>query len=349
MVYHCSGPHGPCLPMPRCSDAREMRHCTAAQESKWILKINMSGKTAPRTLTRKESRSAILLRLGSKLRQHNARSRGALRSAALAGGSAGASGAGWVSPDAMTSPAPTLYIFAISHYCEKARWALDHFGLAYRLKHVVPGLNRLLAKRLGAASGSLPFLAAADGPIAGSGAIIDWGERRRAADRASLAGPVPAEVLAIERRLDQVAGIHIRRYYYSAALLSEPELVRPIFSRDLALVPRLAVMLGWSKIVPKMIAGMDLGPAQGAQSRDRLVGELDWLDGLLGDGRAYLCGERFTRADLTAASLLAPLINPPQHPTYAGLVIPPMLEQDIAQWRQRPALQWVRRVYADNR
>jgi glutathione S-transferase len=28
---------------------------------------------------------------------------------------------------------PVLYVFAISHYCEKTRWALDHFGIAYRL------------------------------------------------------------------------------------------------------------------------------------------------------------------------------------------------------------------------
>lgn len=249
----------------------------------------------------------------------------------------------------MTSSAPALHVFAISHYCEKARWALDHFGIAYRLQHVVPGLNRVIAKRLGAASGSLPFLATPAGVIAGSGAIIDWGEDRRAPDRASLAGFDPAEVLALERRLDQVAGVHIRRYYYSDALLSDPGAVRPIFTRDLALLPRLAVTFGWGKIVPRMIAGMDLGPAQGAQSRERLLGELDWLDGLLADGRAYLTGDGFTRADLTAASLLAPLVNPPQHPTYAGLAMPLALQEDIARWRTRPLLQWVSRVYASNR
>jgi glutathione S-transferase len=249
----------------------------------------------------------------------------------------------------MTSPNPTLYVFAISHYCEKARWALDQFGIHYRLQHTVPGLNRAIAKRLGAASGSLPFLATNNGAIAGSGAIIDWGEARRAAGRASLAGSDPAKVLEIESRLDQIAGVHIRRYYYSDALLSDPGSVRPIFSRDLALLPRLAVTLGWSKIVPRMIAGMDLGPAQGLQSRDKLLGELDWLDRLLADGRAYLTGDQFTRADLTAASLLAPLVNPPQHPTYAGLAMPPALAQEIAAWRERPALQWVSAVYASNR
>ena len=253
----------------------------------------------------------------------------------------------------MSKPLPTLYVFAISHYCEKARWALDHFGLAYRLHHAVPGLNRRIAKKLGADQGSLPFLATNAGVIAGvisgSGPIIDWGEGRRAPGRASLAGSDPALVLAAEQRLDAVAGIHIRRFYYSDALFSDPASVRPIFTRDLAALPRMAVTLGWSQIVPRMIAGMDLGPAQGAHSRERLLDELDWLDGLLSDGRPFLTGDRFTRADLTAASLLAPLVNPPQHPTYAGLAIPPILQAQIAAWADRPVLNWVRRIYATER
>ena len=245
----------------------------------------------------------------------------------------------------MADPAPILYVFAISHYCEKARWALDHFGIAYRLQHVVPGLNRRIAKKLGTHNGSLPFLGTSAGVIAGSGPIIDWGENARTPGRASLKGSDEPQVLALEQRLDAVAGVHIRRYYYSNALLSDPASVRPIFSRDLALLPRLAVTLGWGKIVPFMISGMDLGPAQGEQSRRLLEGELDWLDDVLSDGRPYLTGHTFTRADLTAASLLAPLVNPPQHPTYAGLAMPPELEQTIAQWRERPVMKWVGDVY----
>lgn len=245
--------------------------------------------------------------------------------------------------------APKLYVFAISHYCEKARWALDWLGVIYQLKHTVPGMNRAIAKRLGAQSGSLPFLETGAGAIAGSGAIIDWAEAHRAPGKASLSGEDPAQVRALEQRLDAVTGVHIRRYYYSDALLSDPASVRPIFSRDLALLPKIAVTLGWGKIVPRMIQGMDLGPAQGRQSRDILLGELDWLDSLLTDGRPFLAGDSFTRADLTAASLLAPLVNPPRHPTYANLTLPPALAAEIAEWQDRPVLRWVSQIYAKQR
>jgi glutathione S-transferase len=244
---------------------------------------------------------------------------------------------------------PILYVFAISHYCEKARWALEQFGINYRLQHTMPGMNRGIAKKLGATSGSVPFLSTGSEVITGSTAIIDWGAANRADGRDSLAGDDRAAVLAIEKRLDDVAGVHIRRYYYSDALLTDPASVRPIFSRDLSLLPKMAVTLGWSKIVPIMIKGMDLGTTQALESRDILIGELDWLDGLLRDGRPYLTGNHFTRADLTAASLLAPLVNPVKHPTYAALAVPTALAATIKDWRARPVLQWVEDVYARKR
>jgi glutathione S-transferase len=244
---------------------------------------------------------------------------------------------------------PVLYVFAISHYCEKARWALDHFGLPYRLKFTMPGMNRPIARKLGTKAGSLPFLQAGTGVVAGSSAIIDWGETHRVASTPSLAGNDQALTRLLEQRLDDVAGVHVRRAYYSAALLTDPASVRPMFSRDLPLFQRWMVTLGWPKFVPIMIKGMDLGDSQGKESLTLLRGELDWLDGMLADGRRYLAGDQFTRADITAASLLAPLVNPRQHPTYANLPLPSRLAEAIKTWQDRPILRWVTTLYAQHR
>lgn len=254
-------------------------------------------------------------------------------------------------------PHPTLYIFSLSHYCEKARWALDRFGIEHRVQVLMPGLHRRVAVRLGAAASSMPFLSTAEvegtdgvsGAISGSGAIIDWGEAHRAPGAASLAGTDAAAVRAIEERLDAVAGVHVRRFYYSTALFEDPAAVRPIFMAGLPWMQKLALRLAWGKIVPMMINGMDLGPAQGEQSRAKVMGELDWLDGLLADGRRYLVGDSFSRADLTAASLLAALAAPPQHPTYAKLHVPAGLEPTLAELRERPVTRWVGRMYAEER
>ena len=245
--------------------------------------------------------------------------------------------------------APTLYVFNISHYCEKAHWALDYFGIDHEVRHVMVGAHRRIAKKLGAKRGSVPFLQTDSGVIAGSSAIIDWCEMQNHGNRLSLAGQVPDQVRATEKRLDDVAGVHIRRFYYSDALINDPTSVRPIFSNGLSLWQRAAVTLGWSRIVPLMIKGMDLGPEQGLQSHALLETELDWLDGLLADGRPYLHGSQWTRADLTAAALLGPLVAPKEHPMVDALVIPKSVAQAMQAWSTRPSLQFVRKMYAVHR
>lgn len=245
--------------------------------------------------------------------------------------------------------APVLYVFNISHYCEKARWALDYFGIAFELRHVMVGTHRRLAKKLGAKRGSVPFLRTDAGVIAGSSAIIDWCEDQNSGARPSLAGETPDMVRAIEKRLDDIAGVHIRRYYYSDALINDPASVRPIFSNGLPLLQRAAVTLGWSRIVPIMIKLMDLGPEQGRQSLAILDAELQWLDGLLADGRPYLSGSQWSRADLTAAALLGPMVVPKEHPMVHAIVFPKAVFEVMRAWSERPTMQFVRRMYAVHR
>ena len=42
-----------------------------------------------------------------------------------------------------------LITIPISHYCEKARWALERAGLPYREERHVQGIHRLAARRAG--------------------------------------------------------------------------------------------------------------------------------------------------------------------------------------------------------
>jgi glutathione S-transferase len=246
---------------------------------------------------------------------------------------------------------PVLYVFAISHYCEKARWALDSTGFEYELRHLPPGIHIQVAQDLGAAGSSLPILVADTQVVHGSGAIIDWVEAL-AVDPSKRLSPdsnFEEERRVVEARLDEVSGIHVRRCYYSEAVVDHPDSVRPMFSRDLSTAERQSLDENWEFICQVMIRSMDLGPEQRIESRRIVEGELDWLDGLFSDGRQYLVGHRFSRADITAASLLAPLAQPKEHPTYGKLDLPPLAEADVALWSERPALQWVRKIYREHR
>jgi glutathione S-transferase len=241
---------------------------------------------------------------------------------------------------------PRLSIFAISHYCEKARWALDFYGFEYAVQYLAPGLHGRYAKRLGLPVSSLPILEVDDEVIQGSSAIIDWAEKHTMREVA-LCREQPAAVAATEQRLDAIIGVQIRRYFYSEALVSYPHTVRPIFTRDLTGMSRLFVLLAWSRIRGMMIARMDLGPAQQEDACTRIEAELDWLDDLLADGRTYLHGSALSRADITAASLIGPLVQPPD--LDVALQLPPRVSADLVRWRERPVLQWVERIYREHR
>ena len=73
--------------------------------------------------------------------------------------------------------------------------------------------------------------------------------------------------------------------------------------------------------------------------------ELDWLDGKLADGRPYLAGERFSRADLAVASALAAFAQPKEMPTFYSMRAPERLAADVYRWGERPTMRWVREQY----
>jgi glutathione S-transferase len=249
------------------------------------------------------------------------------------------------------SSRPVLYVFAISHYCEKARWALDFLGVDYELRHLAPGAHMQVAKELGAASSSLPLVVSGERVVSGSGAILDWAESAVADPSRSLS-PDPRleeECAALEQRLDDAAGVHVRRSYYSEAIVEHPESVLPMFGRDLEASQRQSLEESWGVVCQLMTAAMDLGPQQEQESRRIVEGELDWLDGLLSDGRRFLLGVRFSRADLTVASLLAPVALPKEHPTYEMLEVPPRARADLTRWADRPIVAWVREMYREHR
>ena len=242
---------------------------------------------------------------------------------------------------------PTLYVFLISHYCEKARWALDAAGLDYKLRPIAPGFHRKQAKKLGLKAGALPYLETQNGVVQGSADIIDWVDGHSQNQFTPL--EVADEARAIEKRLDDKIGIHTRRYYYSEAMVEYPHTVRPIFVKSLPFVEKFVVKQKWDMIRSLMIKGMDLGPQQGLESKAIIETELDWLDGLLADGRTYLAGGQFSRADIAAASLLAPLAIPAEHPEYTNLAVPPGVQTDIELWTKRPCMKYVHNMYAKHR
>ena len=244
-----------------------------------------------------------------------------------------------------------LWHIEVSHFNEKARWALDYKGIEHERRAPTPGAHMVVALWLTRGRHkTFPVLQLDDQAIGDSTAIIaaleerypdpplypdDPGERRRA--------------LELEEFFDEELGPHARLLAFHEA------------TKDLALVERFTVDL-----LPGRLA--DIGPVRagatrffstfvglryGVKSDDRaelakarILAAFDRLESDLGGGD-YLVGDQFTVADLTAASLLYPLVRPPEGPS-----LPPSpqgFERFRAPLRDRPGYLWVEDMFRKHR
>jgi glutathione S-transferase len=74
----------------------------------------------------------------------------------------------------------------------------------------------------------------------------------------------------------------------------------------------------------------------------------DMYDFHAGPG-GYLVGDAFTVADLTAASMLAEVANPPDSPVSRPEPLPDPLATWLGEWHDHPGTRWVRNIYAKHR
>ena len=100
-----------------------------------------------------------------------------------------------------------------------------------------------------------------------------------------------------------------------------------------------------------MRRGMNITPAKSAQSREKLQALFADVGAELADGRRYLCGDRFTAADLTFAALASPVLLPDGHPVIrtAWARVPPAMQAEITAFRETPAGEFALRLYREER
>ena len=126
---------------------------------------------------------------------------------------------------------PVLLQFAGSHYCEKARWALDYKQCAYTVRNLVPGRHVRSVHRYTSAS-HLPVLVTAESTIQGSGEIIDYLDKTIAQPALTPTHSADRSVAyEWERYLDANLGIPVRLLFYYHGF-REPGFVRRFFLHD---------------------------------------------------------------------------------------------------------------------
>ncbi len=244
-----------------------------------------------------------------------------------------------------------LITIPISHYCEKARWALDRAGVPYREERHVQGIHMLASRRAGG-KGTVPVLVTPQGAIAESEEILAWADRGMPeVSRLFPAGPeLRAGVESVSRRFDAELGPRGRRLMY-LHMLAIPELALPYNNAGVPAWEAVTIRAGWPLAKAFVSRKLGVRPSVEAQDEAAVWRELDFAAGLLADGRPFLCGERFTAADLTFASLAASVTFPPGYgvplPDPNGL--PAATASLVRRAREHPAGNYAMRLFAERR
>jgi len=242
---------------------------------------------------------------------------------------------------------PLLWHIPLSHYNEKVRWALDYKRVAHHRQ--VLGPDYLIRAWRATGRGTLPILWLDGRAIGDSTHIIAALEQRYPEPALYPSDPATCErALALEDDLDETLGPALRAAVVTLLFRHDPDLALRVLTTGMpekayrTLRPLLRIFPAYYRFRHKVRdANLEADRATVAAALDRVEQERQ--------GRAYLVGDAFTVADLTAAALLSAVLQPPEIQYPLQVEWPPYLQDYRVTLLRHPAAQWATGIYRRHR
>ena len=243
----------------------------------------------------------------------------------------------------------TLYQFPLSHFCEKARWLLDHKQLDYVAQNLIPGVHRAFAQ-LKTGQNKLPILKDGEQYIADSTQIALYLDDIYPEHRLLRSDPALREQALEINHIANELGLHVRRWGLAHALAESDE------SLDIMIGEKgyLRQFEKFSKPILKTLVSKSYQLNKEKVEESKLVMDqiiVDLNQKLIENECKYLVGDRLGLADIAVCSMLSPLLELPTTPWEREHS--ETLSTEVSAYTQYlfelPLGQYVKRVYTTER
>ncbi len=242
----------------------------------------------------------------------------------------------------------TLWHIEVSHYNEKARWALEYKGVPYRARAPLPAFHRLTALRLTRGRHQRLPIARIDGRIVADSTAIIAALEDYAPDPALYpADPTErARALELEDYFDEQLAPRVRRFLWQHTLDDPDATVDSVFQDRSQSLRRGLMRAAVPLARPLVKRDYGVSDEEAAEAVEGIRAVAERIERELRPS-GYLAGEAFSVADLTGAALFTPLIGPPERPYLPPIAAPVrQLREEI---ESRDAGAWVTEMYARHR
>jgi len=240
-----------------------------------------------------------------------------------------------------------LLIFPHSHFCEKARWVLDYKGIPYESVAIMPGIHTITVRRY-AQNTTVPVLLDGNDTVQGSSKIIDYLDQKYPSTALTPKNTDDRRAcFEIEQTMDKNIGVSIRQIFYFR-LHANSDYLRHCFTHSMPILKRFLFPLVYPTVRYKIHHSYVISDRHVEQGKREFESAIYEIEKIL-KKRNYLVGEKFSRADVSVASMLSLLIMPKQHPFPWKEIPDPETKSYYDDFYDHPVTHWARKMYQNHR
>jgi glutathione S-transferase len=267
-----------------------------------------------------------------------------------------------------------LITIPVSHYCEKARWALTRLqipfieephmppfhrfatrGLTARSAEIpateknLSRLNRFVVQRVGGQS--VPVLVTETAVLRSSDEILQYVDAI-APPELKLYPTDPQQRQQVDELVesfDTLLAPAVRLWTYSY-IMNQPYLVKPLWCQGVPRVEQLLFPITFAWMRSNVVEMYGINPTSAIAAHKTISEIFDRVGALLADGRHYLVGDRFSAADLAFATLAGAVVLVPGYGIKLSALsaLPDPMVANIREFQATASGKFVFRLYQEH-